>query len=65
MIFYSKINDKTYNCGDEFLMEKDKKHALSCTGEAYLLTLFTTNKNNLKFPENISDKIVKKKLFFQ
>lgn len=56
---YDPINKKTYNCGDTFLMEKDVKHALSCTSEAYLLTLFTTNEMYLKFPDNISEKIVK------
>lgn len=56
---FDPINNKTYNCGDTFLMEKDMKHALSCSSEAYLLTLFTTNPNMLKFPDNINDKIVK------
>ena len=54
---FDSINNKTYNTGDVFIIDRNLKHNLSSNVESFLLTIFSISKNNLVIPENIEEKL--------
>lgn len=49
-----EINNKTYTVGDEFIIDRNTKHTLFSKGESFLITVFSTNKDELIIPNNIN-----------